>query len=579
LLRRGVGRESLVGVSLPRSLESIIVMLGIMQAGAIYVPLDASGPLARSLKIVEVSGMQFMVANEGLSTTWPAAITAIPYSSFESEIPSQLKTGTLGAQAAYVIFTSGSTGEPKGVVVSHESLRSHCLEMKSRYRLQARDSVLQMASLTFDASLEQIFPTLLSGSTLVLRGPDLWSMQDISYAIIDHAITVAEFPPALLLQWLENIANGKDRYPLLRLVIVGGDLLSPGVLSAWRAFGFRGEVRLVNTYGPTECTITATMCDVLPNPVQVVPEITIGTPISRSKVYVLGPDAELVPVGTAGELFISGSGVARGYLHQPGWTAERFLPDPFSTQPGGRMYRTGDLARHLPDGRIEFLGRADNQVKIRGFRIELGEIEAALRAHPQVDQAVVTVRELQNDSPQLICHWTSRGDAPGSETLRDWCRGQLPNYMVPACFLHVPHFELTGNGKVDRSRLPDIKPDEPNKSLHWGNNAERGIGEIWQELLSGSSFGPEDNFFSVGGHSLLLIRLHAKLQSLLNREFPLMDLFRHSTIRAQARLLTSGSDPISSNSLAEKVDDRAARQKAGFQRQRAAHQKAGASHE
>jgi amino acid adenylation domain-containing protein len=471
-----------------------------------------------------------------------------------------------GGDAAYVIYTSGSTGRPKGVVVPHHAIAAFVRGAHDSYSLGPGDRVLQFASISFDTSAEEIWPALASGATLVLRPEDMASSIPHFVREVERlGITCLDLPTAF---WHELTAGmdseGLSMPPGLRLVILGGEEALADRLALWqRRVG--PSVRLVNTYGPTETTIVATRRELSGLTGGVVP---IGRPIAGARTWLLDRFFEPVPVGVRGELWIGGSGVARGYLGRPDLTAERFVPDPFGGEPGARLYRTGDLAVLRPDGDLVFAGRADRQLKVRGYRIEPGEIEAALRTHPSLRDAVVDARG-PGDAKRIVAWIVPREGmaAPGASDLRAFLRDRLPEPLLPAAFAPVGALPLTPSGKVDRRALAepvDTRPDdgsyaEPQSAL------ERTIAGIYSDLLRVGRVGLHDNFFDLGGHSLLIVRAHLKLQEALGREIPVVDLFRFPTVAALARHL-GGEE----TSTLQKVQGLAEQQRAAQQRQKAA---------
>jgi amino acid adenylation domain-containing protein len=468
---------------------------------------------------------------------------------------------------AYRIYTSGSTGRPKGVVVPHRAIASFVRAARATYEIAPGDRVLQLASISFDTSAEEIWPALAAGATLVLRPEEMTaSIPHFLRELERLGITVLDLPTAF---WHEMVA-GLEAEDLelprgVRLVILGGEEALADRFALWqRRVG--SSVRLVNTYGPTETTIVATRAELSGlAPGSAVP---IGRPIPGARAYVLDRFLTPVPPGVRGELWIGGAGVAQGYLGRPDLTADRFLPDPFADAPGERLYRTGDLAVLRPDGDLVFAGRADRQLKIRGYRIEPGEIEAALRLHPALRDAVVDVRGARD--VQRLTAWIVPHEgiaAPGASDLRAFLRERLPEPLLPAAFVPVAALPLTPSGKVDRRALPEpveARPEnvayaEPQSAL------ERTIAEVYRDLLRVARVGLHDNFFDLGGHSLLVVRAHQRLKEALGKEIPVLDLFRFPTVAALARHL--GGEETGN---LQKVQGLAEQQRAAQQRQKAA---------
>jgi amino acid adenylation domain-containing protein len=554
---QGVSPGAIVALAAERTPELIVQMLGVLQAGAAYLPIDPVYPRERREHMVADSGAKDLKdskdSNDRLSSL--LSLETLPSLDFPPEI------------SAYLIYTSGSTGRPKGVVVPHDAIASFVRSAIESYDLAPADRVLQFASLSFDTSAEEIWPALASGATLVLRPEEMAASIPHFLRELDRLdVTVLDLPTAF---WHELVA-GLDAEEIelprgLRLVILGGEEALADRFALWRRRA-GSAVRLVNTYGPTETTIVATRCDLSDlSPGGLVP---IGRPIPGARAYVLDRFLALVPPGVRGELWIGGAGVARGYLGRPELTAERFLPDPFPEEPGARLYRTGDLAVLRPDGDLVFAGRADRQLKIRGYRIEPGEVEAALRLHPAVRDAVVDARG-PGDGRRLIAWIVPREGSAGPEAseLRAFLRARLPDPLVPGAFAVLSELPLTPGGKVDRRALQEPAEARP-EGMAWvepRSALERVIAEIYRDLLRVSRIGLHDNFFDLGGHSLLIVRAHQKLKAALGREIPVLDLFRFPTVAALARHL--GGEEAGS---LRKVQGLADQQRAAQQRQKAA---------
>ena len=397
----GVGPEVPVGICLKHSLEAVIGLLGILKAGGAYVPLDPAYPKERLAFVLEDAEVPVLLTQERLLAGLPehnAKVVCLDsdWEAIAQESPENPTCLTMPENLAYVIYTSGSTGRPKGVLVSHGSIAEYCLTFQRDCELNSSDRVLQFASLSFDVSLEQILPTLIVGARLVMMSTDVWHTREFHKRISELGVTVLNLPTGywqeLARQWAEVLEPVPNIQP--RVLIVGGDTMLPEFLDLWQRTPM-SSIRLINAYGPTETTIAATAFDVTPRLREhsTLQRIPIGRPLANRQIYILNKYGNAVPVGVPGELYIGGACLARGYLKRADLTAENFIPNPFSGEPGARLYKTGDLARYLPDGNIEFLGRIDHQVKIRGFRIELGEIEAGLRQHPAVRETIVLAQE------------------------------------------------------------------------------------------------------------------------------------------------------------------------------------------
>jgi amino acid adenylation domain-containing protein len=443
----------------------------------------------------------------------------------------EIRGGVEAENVAYVIYTSGSTGKPKGPLITHRGLCNVIQEQINAFDVRPGKKVLQFASLSFDTSVAQIFMALNSGATLFLLGQDpLYSQAGLIQFLRDNGITTADIGPTIL------GAFPAEEIPSLRTISTGGERCSRDVVNRWapgRDF--------FNVYGLTETTICATIARCSEDYPYDPP---IGRPIGNTTVYLLDRNMEIVPVGVPGELFIGGACLARGYMNHPDLTAERFIPDPFGNEPGARLFRTGDMGRYLPDGDIDYLGRADDQIKLRGLRIEPGEIEAAIRAHTEVDMAVVLAKAVGRGSRRLIAYVVpNRGAQIAACDLRAFLKESLPDFMIPSAFVLLDSFPLTVGGKVDRSALPDPDMSRPDLDQNFEmprSDVERTVAGIWQQVLEVEKVGLHDNFFDLGGHSLHMIRVHDKLRDTYGGGLVMMDLFNHPTVSALARRIVEG---------------------------------------
>jgi amino acid adenylation domain-containing protein len=537
----GVEQEVLVGLYLERSLNRVVGLLAILKAGGVYLPLDPAYPQERVNFILKDSQASVVITQNSLILNLQkdkAKIIDLEQNS--QEIKTQVKCNPKKIIApnnlAYIIYTSGSTGTPKGVSIEHRAIFCHCQTIVEHYELTQFDRVLQFASAGFDASLEQILPTLIVGATLILSETKFLTGLDFNRKLKELGLTVVNLPPAYWNQWLQSIEDNPSAIFLarLRLVICGGETMSPESLKLWQKSPMR-SVRLLNAYGPTETTITA-MTFELPQGSSL-SKILIGRPLKNRKVYILDPCLQPVPIGTPGELYIGGDGLARGYLNRPELTKEKFIPNPFSNEPTSRLYKTGDLARYLPDSNIEFLGRLDNQVKIRGFRIELGEIEFLLSQHPQVREAAVITCEDQPGNKRLVAYLVTNQKAVSLGELRHFLKQKLPDYMIPGAFVFLDTLPLTPNGKIDRRALP--VPDLPQKSredrfIAPRTPTEEILGAIWAKVLGVQQIGIYDNFFELGGHSLLATQVISRIREAFSVELPLPQLFASPTLTGLA---------------------------------------------
>ncbi len=520
LIELGVKPDSRVALYVQSSIEMVTAMLAVLKASGAYVPLDAKYPVERLTDMVTDSTPVALLSigaphtavvrclGEGIPVLDLRADSA-QWERSSSHNPKPHQLGLNAEHLAYVMYTSGSTGKPKGVMIHHRGVVNLATALAQRIDLGPQDRMLQFSSLSFDASVDEIFATLACGAALVLR-TDAWltGAQEFWSLCGANQISVMDLPT----QFWAQLAQEKAPAPKsVRLIMIGGDALSASAQEAW--FATAGHrPRLLNTYGPTEITVCATFHEVSADQND---WRTIGRPLANTKIYILDSSMQLAPLGVVGELYIGGAGVARGYLNRPDLTTERFLPDPFCDHTDAWMYKTGDLVRYLPDGNLEFLGRNDHQVKIRGFRIELGEIETHLTEHPQVREAVVLASS-EGNGKRLVAYVVAGPDEQLVQSLRTHLASSLPEYMVPAALVRLDAFPLTPSGKLDRKALP--APDEA-AFVHQAYEAPQGeiehtLAAIWSELLGIESISRHDNFFALGGHSLLAVQMIERLRRL-----------------------------------------------------------------
>ncbi|MEG3902161.1 amino acid adenylation domain-containing protein [Microcoleus sp. B4-C5] len=557
----GVKPDAIVGVYMERSLDAIVGILGVLKAGGAYLPLDPHYSKERLNFMLEDAGVRVLLTQAKLATDLLVPnISAICLDAEWEIIYQQNQSNPDSAVSpenlAYIIYTSGSTGQPKGVMVQHQSLANYTQAASVEYGIEPGDRVLQFASLSFDASAEEIYPCLTRGATLVLRGNSMLdSISSFLKKCREWEITVLDLPTAYWRELTARLSAEKSEFPpSVRLTIIGGETALSASLNQWQKC-VSEKVRLVNTYGPTETTIVATWCDTLPSSsssslpsapsapsaVKNSPKsLPIGRPIPNARTYVLDANLQPVPIGVPGELYIGGAGVARGYLNRSDLNREKFIPDPFSSKQGDRLYKTGDLVRYLPDGNLEFLDRTDRQVKIRGFRIELGEIESTLSQHPDVQEAVILAREEDSGEKRLVAYLVlnsalSIGNSALIKNLRSFLREQLPDYMVPASFMFLESMPLTPNGKVDFKALPAPETNSLEADFIAPDTLEEQVlAEIWVEVLGLKQVGINDNFFELGGHSLLATQLIAKVRDRFQVELSLRCLFQSPTVASLA---------------------------------------------
>ncbi|MBD2523673.1 non-ribosomal peptide synthetase [Nostoc sp. FACHB-133] len=545
----GVKPDVLVGICVERSLEMAIGILGILKAGGAYVPLDPAYPKERLAFMLEDAQISVLLTQQRLIAGLPKHEAKVVCLDADWEIIAQESQENLSTQVtfknlAYVIYTSGSTGKPKGVMIQHNSLVNYIKTACLEYELKSSDRILQFASISFDTAAEEIFPCLVQGATLVLRTDSmLSSIPSFLQKCQALNLTVLDLPTAFWHQLTAELAEESLQLPeQLRLVIIGGEKALSQRLAIWQKYV--GErVQLINSYGPTEATIVATMSN-LSKLTEVDPalrEVPIGRGIHNVQIYVLDSYLQPNPIGVPSELYIGGVGVARGYLNLPELTALKFIPNPFSKESGTRLYRTGDLARYLPNGDIEILGRIDDQVKIRGFRIELGEIEARLNQHAKVREAVVVIWDDELTDKRLVAYVSPQPKQELTVTeLRSFLKEKLPEYMIPSAFVLLETLPLTPNGKLDRRSLPapEIRPELEAAYVMPQTQIEQTIATIWQKSLNIEKIGIHDNFFELGGHSLLLVKVNSQLREIFKTDLSMLDMFRYPTISSLAELFS-----------------------------------------
>lgn len=546
LRRLGVGPDSVVAVYQNRTARIVLTMLAVFKAGGIFLPLDPALPPERIDYMLADSETAVVVCSKSLEANLPPLnVPFVSVDDAEAEkawhtLPVHAPDTALNPEnGAYLIYTSGSTGIPKGVLVAHQAYCRHVVQMAHLYKITADDKLLQFFSFSFDPALEQVMMALTRGAALYLRGDELWNPQELYQRVEKHGITVMALPTAYWhqLAWAwEKMPGQNGRFPL-RLVDIGGELMSLDALRRWQAIQ-PPHVVLHNVYGPTETTISATLLQIT-HDTQLAAN-SIGYPVTGKHVYILDGRMEPVPIGVFGELYIGGDGLARGYWKRPSQTAAAFIPDPFAKEPGARLYRTGDLARWLPNGQIEFLGRVDHQVKIRGYRIELGEIEAHLIQHKAVHTALVQAVDDGTQDKRLVAYVVPKKGHSSADLpvlLRHALQQNLPAYMVPAAVVVLDALPMTPSGKVDRLALP--VPEE------WGrtavseyipprNKSEKQLAAIWEDVLGVKPIGVYDNYFDLGGHSLLAVQLFDQIQKRMGADLPLTLLFETPTIAGLA---------------------------------------------
>ena len=546
LRAKGAGPGTLVGIFLEKSIDAVAAVLGVMKSGAAYIPLDPVYPSDRLGLMVADAKPTLLLTQQSLRSelSVPTASVITVDEGFEGERDDDPPTSAVPSDLAYVIFTSGSTGRPKGVMIDNANLTSAYFAYEDAYRLRELRSHLQLANISFDVFTGDVLRALVSGAKLVLAPVDVVVDPAQLYELmVREQVEAAEFVPASAKLLFEHVERSGLSLDFMRLLSIGGE--------AWRADAYAlfrrvcgPQTRIINSYGLTEATMDSTWLEVTDelalHPDRFVP---IGRPFANTRIYILDADLEATPVGIPGELCIGGAAVGRGYLNRPELTQERFVPDPYSTQPDARLYRTGDFARWLPDGTVDFVGRADRQVKIRGFRIEPGEIEAVLERHPLVQRAAVTARPDAEGQLRLVAYVVpAQSDAIVERSdLYEFLAEHVPAYMVPAAWMTLSAPPLTPSGKIDVNALPEPEWDRPATAelVAPRNETERRLAEIWRELLGVEELGVTDNFFALGGHSLLAVRLFAQIEQQFGKKLTLTTLFRGGTIEQLAAVIES----------------------------------------
>lgn len=541
LVALGIDKESLVAICLDRSLEMMIGMLAILKSGGAYVPIDPRYPRERiSFMLADTGATVVLSTNDaigalkGLEQVRTVNLdTPEVYADYPVEAPA---IAVLPSHLAYIIYTSGTTGQPKGVMSEHRGIVNRLLWTQEYFKFGAQDSLLQKTTFCFDVSVWELCCPLIIGLKLVFAKPE--GHLDVSYmkqVIAEQGITTIHFVPSMLQFFLENIEAG-DCAGLLH-VVCSGEALLPQHVQAFREK--LPAARLYNLYGPTEAAVDVT-CWPVPVGGKEIKMVPIGKPIANTQLYILDPGGAPVPVGATGELYIGGIQVARGYLNRPDLTAERFIPDPFSTVPGARLYKTGDVCRWLQDGSILYLGRIDDQVKIRGYRIELGEIGNALQQLPQVRQAAVLAGKDAGGHPRLIGYIVmNTGFTFNNETIRTALQAKLPDHMLPAILVEIAALPFTGSGKVDKKKLKELEISVQRSVSYVAprNIIEQTLAAIWQQLLGIPEVGIHDNFFELGGHSLLGMRMIAHVKKYFALDITVHTIFEFKTIHYLAKFI------------------------------------------
>ncbi len=542
----GVGPEVVVGILTERSLPMVTALLATLKAGGAYLPLDLGYPQERIAFMLQDANVSHLLCQEQLLPSMPRTEARVlhlekVWDVAGGESQANVASGVGPESLAYVMYTSGSTGRPKGVSVVHRAI-ARLVKGTNYVQFAPNDVILHAAPVSFDASTFEIWGPLLNGAQLVILAEAKPTLEGLASALERHQVSTLWLTAGLFHQMVEHQVDGLRP---LRQLLAGGDVLSPDHVK--RVLQHL-QCTLINGYGPTEST-TFTCCNPMTDPNEVGASVSIGRPISNTQVYILDRYLQPVPVGVRGELYIGGDGLARGYLNRPALTAESFVPNPFSEEPGARLYRTGDLTSYLPDGKIEFLGRMDDQVKIRGFRVEPGEVETLLGQHGAIVEAVVVVRQNEQDEAssalgadnRLVAYFVPAVDRePTTQELRTFLKQQLPDYMVPSAFVRLNAFPLTPNGKIDRAALP--APDWTRRDVEEAYVAprtavEESLARIWADVLGLERVGVHDSFFELGGHSLLATRVMSRIHGVFQVQIPLRALFEAPTVAELSKVL------------------------------------------
>ena len=566
----GVKPEVLVGICIERSPLMVVAVLGILKAGGAYLPLDTAHPKERLAFILEDTQSPVLLTQQRLIEKFPTDNTKVicldsNWKKIAQESSENPVCKTDAANLAYVIYTSGSTGKPKGTLIPHQGLLNYLSWATQAYTVEQGKGTTVHSSLAFDLTITSLFTPLLVGRQVELI-PEDQSIESLGNALRQESnLSLVKITPAELLL-LSGQLSSKEVAGITRAFIIGGENLLTESISFWKAFA--PDTMLVNEYGPTETVVGCCIYRVPQDEIES-SSVPIGQPIANTQLHVLDQCYQPVPIGVPGELYIGGAGLARGYLNRPELTALKFVPNSFSHEPGARLYKTGDLARYRSDGNLEFLGRIDHQVKVRGYRIELGEIEGLLGQHPKVQEAVVLMREDLPKNQSLVAYFVANTEiAPTTTNLRNFLKEKLPEYMLPSVFVQLKALPLTTNGKVDRRALPVPDGDRPELEEVYvapRSEMERAIATVWQEVLHLEKVGVNDNFFDLGGHSLLMVQVNSKLQEVINCNISIIEMFQNPTINSLTQYFNQKPEK---QTLFQPVRDRVNKQMEAIERRK-----------
>lgn len=546
LRRRGVGAETLVGVCMHRSPRLVIGLLAVWKAGGAYVPMDPTYPAERLAFMLHDANLRVLLTDRTSRRLFPSAVDRtvcleLHWPLIAQESIENLPPAAAPSNLAYVMYTSGSTGRPKGAMILHRGLVNYLCWAIEAYAVQGDGSVPVHSSISFDLTVTSLYPPLLTGGRVELLPEEDGAQALLAALRQTKDRTLVKITPAHL-ELLSAALRPVEAAGMTRAFVIGGENLLAEKLRLWREFA--PGTRLINEYGPTETVVGCCVYEVRPDDPASGP-VPIGHPIANTELYVLDAEGKPVPDGTAGELYIGGAGVARGYWNRPELTAERFIDDPFSGREGALLYKTGDLARRRADGVFEYLGRVDDQVKIRGYRIELGEIEATLASHPAIGSCAVIARETTPGEQQLIAYATvAHGASANAPDLHQHLKQKLPEYMLPAHYVFLDALPLTPNGKVDRKALPaPTREDAPADDGYAAPRTETevALARIWAGLLGIPRIGIHDDVFDLGAHSLLAMRAVTQIRQVFDVNLQLRNLFERPTPAGLAEMIDAMS--------------------------------------
>jgi amino acid adenylation domain-containing protein len=549
----GVKPEVKVGICVERSLEMLVGILAILKAGGAYVPIDPAYPTERLALMLEDVQAPILLTQTNLQNRLPLNNQTVVNLDSDWETISQYQEDNLPSEVnpenlAYIIYTSGSTGTPKGTEVPHRSILGFMFGV-DYIHLDANQIWLQHSSISWDGLTLELWSPLLYGGRCVLFPEKIPTPESLSQIVQEQRVNTLFLTTALFNLMIDTMPQGLSE---IKQLMFGGESVS--VPHVRRALELLPETKTIHVYGPSECTVFTSAYPIPKQLVQNICSIPIGKPIGDRTVYLLDENLHRVPIGVAGELYVGGASVARGYLNQPNLTREKFIHNPFIE--GDTLYKTGDLVRRLPDGNLEFIGRIDTQVKIRGFRIELAEIEAILIQHPDIKQVVVIAREDEPGKKLLVAYLVAKDNPPTPSNLRNFLNKKLPDYMIPAAFVFLEGFPLTPNGKINRRALPVPDTDQRNLEVDFVlpcTPIEQELATIWAEVLKLKQVGIHDNFFELGGHSLLATQVISRLRETFYLDFPLRYLFENTTIAELAQKVSEQQIEQAENDALAKI--------------------------